>query len=356
MNATLNRSTDRNVLILAHDGFDALSRVLRSRRPGRSLMMRNLRKALGVVGVVAGFTSLATMLTVGCSGDDNNDGGTDSGPDVTTEGGKDVQNDVIGNDVTDGGGGDVDAGDPVAKFRDNTTNAFCAHFQTCCNGLDAGTFDMAHCLSAGPNSAWNGSNYELAKPGVLQRGNVTLNETAATSCLAGIATLSCPTITSSETLTATDNCYAATTGKLTVGSNCVASVECQPTAYCKFAGVDAGTTDGGIALGVCTALAGDGGACGAAPYGDPNFLSNECAYKGWHSPAQFCDYDSYPTGPYTCAPLRANGATCYFDNECASGICGTTDQDCLNTTCTCNTTRDYTQFCRDFAIKDAGTD
>lgn len=320
--------------------------------------MRNLRKAMGLVGAVAGFSTLAATLTIGCSGDDNNDGGTDSGPDVTTDSGKDVQNDVVNDVVGDVvNDGDAEAGiDPVAKFRSDVANAFCSRFQNCCNSLDAGTFDMNHCMSAGINSAWNGSNIELAAPGVLARGNVTLNNTAATSCLAGIATLSCPNITSSETLTASDNCYAATTGKLTAGANCVASVECQSNEYCKFAGVDAGTTDGGIALGVCTALAGDGGTCGQAPYGDPNFLSNECAYKGWHSPAQFCDYDSYPTGPYTCAPLRANGASCYFDNECTSGICGTTDQDCVNTVCKCATSRDYTQFCRDFAIKDAGTD
>ncbi len=47
--------------------------------------MRNLRKALGLMGVVAGFSTLAATLTIGCSGDDNNDGGTDSGPDVTTD-------------------------------------------------------------------------------------------------------------------------------------------------------------------------------------------------------------------------------------------------------------------------------
>jgi hypothetical protein len=306
--------------------------------------------------VVAGFSTLAATLTIGCSGDDNNDGGTDSGPDVTADSGKDVQNDVVGQDVVNDVVTDVDAGDPIAKFRQNTTNAFCSHFQTCCNALDAGTFDIAHCLSAGQNTAWNGSNLELSAPGVLERGHVTLNEPAATSCLAGIGTLSCPNITSTEINSTSDNCYAATTGTLATGQDCVSSIECVPSDYCKFAGVDGGTTDAGVPLGVCAALAGDGGACGAVPYGDPNFLSNECGYKGWHSPAQFCDYDNYPTGPYNCAPLRADGQACFFDNECASSLCGAPDQDCVNTTCTCVTTRDYTQFCRDFAVKDAGAD
>jgi hypothetical protein len=303
------------------------------------------------------MSSMSAGLMVGCSGDDNNgDSGPDSPNDNTTP---DVK-DVVQPDVGDGGGPDVvtDGGNPVLQFRVDLAKAFCNRFQTCCNGLDAGlgTFDFNKCVQLATASAYNGSNSQLNSLEVQARNLVTLDQTAAASCLAGMATLSCPAVTSSEVTTATSNCFAATTGTLNAGQGCLASIECKAGNYCKFAGADGGKSDAGTQLGQCAALQGQGQACGQAPpYGDPNFTSDECEYKGWQPPQRFCDYDSYPDASgYSCQPLRANAAHCFNDDECSSGICGTYGQDCINTQCTCNTTRDFTPLCGQLGIKDAG--
>jgi hypothetical protein len=313
------------------------------------------------MGILAGCTSAASVLVIGCSGDDNanNDGGPDGNADssMMDTGRADVVDsgpDVLSMDVSSM---DVDAGScPVCKFRTDLAMAFCTRFQTCCNNSDAGPFDLNKCLQTAALSAWNGSNAELNNSEVLYGPNVTLDMTAAQSCLAGLQTLSCPTITSMEINTVTDNCYKAVVGKLANGGPCISSIECQPGKYCKFEGVDAGKSDGGQPLGQCADLIANGQKCGQAPpYGDPVYAHAECAYKGWHSPPSRCDYDSYPdqTG-YVCAPLRTNGSVCFGDNECASGLCGNANQDCINTTCTCLTSRNYTPLCNALKIMDAG--
>lgn len=328
-------------------------RVSYARTREKELQMKNLRSAVGTMGVIAAFSS-AAMFLVKCSGDDNTDGGTDGATDVTTDS---VKPD---NFVPDGGGPDVTPDvvteSAVAVFRSNVANAFCTRYQTCCGTLDAGAFDLNACLQAASQSAWAGSNNDLTSAEVIQRGHAQLNTTAAQSCLAGLATLSCPTATNSEVNTLTDNCYGAVSGNLTAGGDCVSSVECQATEFCKFAGVDAGKSEAGTVQGQCATLVAQGQLCGQAPpYGDPTFASGECAYRGWHPPAAFCDYDSFPdAGGYTCQPLRANAAPCFNDVECASGMCGTLFQDCINTACTCATSRDYTGVCTVFKIKDAG--
>jgi hypothetical protein len=296
---------------------------------------------------------------VGCSGDDTSN--KDGGPDVTTDNQQpDVTNDNGQPDtsMTDGSG--IDGGTAVGKFKSDIAMAFCTRYQNCCNGADAGPFDLNKCLQTAGNSAWNGSSVELNNAEVVNGPNVQLDNTAAQACLAGLATLSCPIITSSgmtpEFKTVTDNCYKAVTGKLGAGSNCINSQECQITEYCKFAGVDAGKSDGGSTLGQCATLVSQGTLCGQTPpYGDPVYSSEECSYKGWQSSGNFCDYDTFPDASgYKCQPLRANNAACFADNECASGMCGNLNQDCINTACSCLTSRDYTPFCKALQIKDAG--
>ncbi len=316
--------------------------------------MKNLGRSVMVMGIVAGGTSVATMVTmVGCG---DNTIITDAGPDGTTDTGLDVKADTIGNDASDAGDANSDGPNAIAQFRTQVATGFCNHFQNCCNTIDAGPFNYAQCMQSATSSAWNGSNGELSTAEVIARGNVTLNSTAAASCLAGLSTLSCPAITSSEVNTVTANCFAAAIGTLGVGADCVASIECQPTEYCQFAGIDAGKTDAGSTLGQCATLIAQGQPCGQAPpYGAPAYTSEECEYKGWQPPAHFCDYDSFPdAGGYTCQPLRANSTPCFNDDECSSGICGTYGQDCIGTTCICSTTRDYTNFCLQLEIKDAG--
>lgn len=319
--------------------------------------MRSFQRAVTIMGIVAGTTAGASIVMTGCSGDDTTN--TDSGPDgkmdvvgdqntndAPIDTGVDAKDDVT---ITDGGPG------PVAKFKADIANAFCARFQNCCNASDAGPFDNNKCLQTATIAAWNGSNAELT-PEVLARGNVKLDSTASQACLAELATLSCPVITSNEALKVTDDCYNAAVGTLPVGGNCILSIECQKGEYCKFAGVDAGKSDAGTTQGQCANLIAQGSNCGQTPpYGDPAYASTECAWRGWHSPAEFCDYDTYPDASgYKCQALRSNNAACFADNECASGMCGNALQDCINTACSCLTSRNYLPFCTALKIKDAG--
>jgi hypothetical protein len=311
--------------------------------------MKNLGRIVTAVVVVGGSGAGASMSMVACNGDTTMDGG----PDVMNDNSvPDSAPDVVPLDASDASDGD--AGNPVVAFMQQETMAFCKRFQTCCNAADAGPFDYNQCLGVA-HGGWYGANASITAE-ILARGNVTVNQTSASSCLAGVATLSCPKIPASEVQTVTPNCYDAIVGTLTNGGACIDSTECQQGHYCKFAGVDGGTTDAGSAIGQCATLIAQGQPCGQAlPYGDPNELSTECEYKNWSPPGNFCDYDTYPDAAgYTCQPLRANNASCFYPQECASGICGTIGQNCFNTTCTCLTTTDFTPICNSLAIKDAG--
>ena len=311
--------------------------------------MKNLGRVITAMGLVAGASTLASMLVVGCGPDNTTDGGPDGMADTTL----DSPPDVVVVDASDAGKDSGPDANPIAAFIAQEGQALCKRFQTCCGKLDAGAFDLNKCVALS-GSGFEGSNSGINAE-VMQRGNATLNSTEATSCLAGLATLSCLTVGSTENVTVIGNCYGAVTGTLTAGAGCIESVECAPGNYCKFAGVDAGKSDAGTTLGQCASLIGQGQPCGFVPYGDPNFLSTECEYKGWQPGTKFCDYDSYPDASgYSCQAQRGNGIQCYFDEECTSGICGVVNQDCLNTTCTCLTSRDFSPVCTAFAIQDAG--
>ena len=316
--------------------------------------MRNLRKGVGTLATVAALSS-AAMMVVNCSGDDTGvgDGGPDSSLDTSPQ--PDVKTDTnpqpdAKSDVVEGGGL------TVAQYAASVGVSFCTRFQSCCNtSSDAGPFDVPKCEALATANAWQGSNSDIVNPEIVARNNMTVNQVEAQSCLAGLGTISCPIAPSTEVVTLSDNCFAAVEGTLSVGGACISSVECKSGNYCLFAGSDAGTTDAGTAQGRCAPLVAQGQPCGQNPPYNATFLSTECAYRGWQSPPEFCDYDTYPdAGGYACQPLRGNGATCYFDNECSSGMCGVIGQSCSPGPCTCLTTRDYSSVCKVFAIKDAG--
>lgn len=321
--------------------------------------MKNLSRAVAIMGTLAGVTSLASLVMVGCSGDDTST--KDGGPDVTMD---NQQPDGMMLDGTmDMGLPDADGGtvNLAVKFKSDVAQAFCTRYQGCCNTIDAGPFDFNKCVQTAGLSAWNGSSAQLNDPEVLNGPNVKLDPNNAQKCLASLATLSCPVITSSgnppEFKTLTDACYLAVVGTLNAGQACINSQECQATQYCKFAGVpDAGKSDGGKVFGQCATLISQGGLCGQAPpYGDPAYTSEECGYRGWQSTGNFCNYDTYPdAGGYKCTAERNNGDSCFADTECKSGMCGDLAQDCINTVCQCLTSRDYTSLCTSLKIKDAG--
>ena len=137
--------------------------------------MKNLGRAVTIMGVLAGISSMSAALMVGCSGDDNK---LDSGPDVVNDNTTpDVKTDSPPPDAGEGGtDADADVGNPVLQFRVDLAKAFCNRFQTCCNGLDAGlgTFDFNKCVQLATASAYNGSNSQLNSVEVQNRNLVTL--------------------------------------------------------------------------------------------------------------------------------------------------------------------------------------
>ena len=146
--------------------------------------MRKVDRTIGILGVVAGLSSAAAFLTVGCSGDDNNlDSGLDGSKDSTGDTNPgDAAPDVITPDVVTP---DSEAGSQVAAFKASLATGFCNRFQNCCSNYDAGKFDYNTCIKFATAAAWSGSNFGITQE-ILDRNNVTLDNTASSSCLAGL--------------------------------------------------------------------------------------------------------------------------------------------------------------------------
>jgi hypothetical protein len=282
------------------------------------------------------------------------DGGKDATTDQITPDGP--QPDVLVDTGVDGGGGS-DGGNNIQNFRVQVAQAFCARFQNCCNNVDAGPFDYSTCVAGITKSGVEGSSLGLPAE-VLNGPNVSLDMVEAQACLAGLATLSCPVVDTKEWKPLADHCMNAIVGSLPVNGQCIKPVECQKTAYCNYA-VDAGKSDAGTSYGLCANLLQQGAKCGQSSfyYSFNNlYSSEECGYKNWSEP-RFCNYDTDPNAAgFFCDKLRSNGTVCYGDNECATGLCvDVTDAGtCGLGTCQCQNTSDYTRFCKDLKIQDAG--
>lgn len=313
--------------------------------------MKNLHKAVGVMGTIAGVSVLTSMFVAGCSGDDTSmDAGKDATQDnnMMTEGGQDgMMADV------DAGPDSPDTGDPLLKFRADLATAFCNRFQSCCTGIDGGPFDYNLCMTAVTKGGVEGSSLDLV-PNVTAMGNITFDSTQAQNCISNLSTLSCPVVASMEWTKLVDSCFKAAQGKIGNGANCLRSTECQPGSYCNF--MDAGTNEAGTEQGKCAALLALNAKCGQLTEYSNNFSSEECQYRGWPPPARFCNYDSLNPATYFCDNLRANGVVCYTDNECASGLCVDVNDagTCDNNDCQCQATKDFTGLCKQLKIKDAG--
>lgn len=311
--------------------------------------MRTLRPLVAVGGMVAGAAFLSSAVLAGCSGDDSGtDAGKDTGIDspVADTGTPDVQ-------PSDTGVPDVqtDSGDPVESFRTQLANTICGRLQTCCG---ASQFDLAGCRNSFFDNGWYfshlGINYPF--PSVKKGGRVQLDSTSAQACLAGLATMSCPTLTSTEQKTLVSSCFAAIVGKQAPSAPCNNSIECQPGNYCNI-GADAGAPVDGGSVGSCNQLLDSGVRCGQEPYASWYYSSEQCAYKGGPTPARFCNYDDANPANWFCAPLRADNQPCYTDNECASKICD--DVGGGNFVCV-QSVNVGSYICPYFKLKDAGTD
>jgi hypothetical protein len=207
---------------------------------------------------------------------------------------------------------------PPNAFETDVALAFCGRMKACCGAFDGGTFDENTCVLAITTSGWEGFNSGLAVPGVKNANHFTLDSNMAQACLAGLSTLSCPSIGSAEYKNVTLACSRAIVGTQTTGGGCFDSIECKPTDYCSF------DPDGGT--GRCATLLEAGAACN----------TDECSHINGPNAALFC-------GSHVCAGLRANDQTCLSDNECQSGICTEIDAapSCADAGCGCSTDRDF---------------
>jgi hypothetical protein len=264
--------------------------------------------------LACGLLGLSASMA-GCSGDDNKGDAGDSGNDVTLDNfNPDVSNDV-GSDVVDAGNSDApyDATALIA-FPAQELAAICKRIQTCCYGADAGSTSLCESLF-GPGLEGNLSDVL----GLLDAGRLRLDTTAATSCIAGISTMTCgvfndvdsggTSITATEYSTIVQNCYSAIYGTIPIGQEgCTVAAECAPNAQC----VAATGTDGGATT-KCAALNGSG-------QGPCTLNSNwQCQYRGYlGTPALTCETAD---GGTECVPKLSNGANCTYSFECSSGLC-----------------------------------
>jgi hypothetical protein len=298
--------------------------------------MRNLRVLLVVVSAsAAGLGALAALAT-GC-GDDNSvasgDSGTDASGDTTTDAPGDTSPaPEAATDASDGGSADgdggsltdttpdgpLDAGNAVALFPQQVTQAYCQRLATCCAPNDAG-FDMNYCYTStlgqgGVNG--DGLGYYAGRI-PAEGGAIMFDSAKAQACLQDIAAIPCGIVTSQTYLQIRNDCYAALVGTIAVGgTGCTTTLDCAPQGFCNIVG-DAGT-------GTCVALSGGGGPC---------TVNEQCTYRGTGQPAQFCDNEGPDAGSYTCVPQSGVdggcGVTFYYEQECTSelcvspGVCGT---------------------------------
>jgi len=280
---------------------------------------------LGWVTVLAfGFNAFVWTGLEGCSGDDNTDAG-DANPDQTADVKQDVAPDVakdVTPDVMDAGP-DVTA---VIAFQNAYAAALCKRLDTCCFGaqLDASAGDAgrATCEANAKSSSLGGIEYaigEIGRPATLNSGHIDIDQTAATSCLAALSTLTCGTISGTEYAAMAKNCLGALKGNLATGTGpCVGSVECN-NGYCQLPG------DGGA--GSCVALSAQGQPC--SPIGNGN---DQCMYRGWlgatplrcdivETQANTCNFESADAS-FKCTPKTTNGNSCLYEWECATNTCG----------------------------------
>ena len=326
--------------------------------------MKRLER-LGWVSVVALGCNVAAWTSIeGCGpGDDKSDAGDGSSDQTTPDVKPDVSPDVADVNVGDvNDAGDADAPDvtEVVKFQQDYAAALCKRLSTCCYGpVDASAPDaaVAACEANAMSANVGGIEFaigELDRAATLNSGHITVNQTAATSCLAALSTLTCGQITGTEYSSMVKNCLGALSGTLNPGQGpCRGSVECN-NGYCEPP--DAGF--GPDASGTCVALSAVGQPC--SPVGGGN---DQCMYRGWLGSQQArCDIietddsGTCNTGPgtptYKCTAKTAQGGDCTFEWECASNTCGDT--------CSCiaaGSTWTYPFFgvCPSYFGADAGT-
>ena len=334
-------------------------------------MRRSLRTVTLVVGTVAGTTSGAALLALGCGGDDSvsgvqEDGSSDSTVDVnpdsplpdsapTTEGGVDAGNGGDTGNRSDGDAssasdsttitdssdfadiGDVQIDVPsLAQFPLAVVSAFCGRLEQCCimsqdiaspsqwnqNG------DGGGCV---PYLAANSGVFGVADHGAaLSSGHVVLDASTASACLREFLSFQCGTIAATSVRLAKGDCLGAMVGTLSVDAGpCADSLECASNEFCRNG--DSGT-------GTCVALGGLGQPC------TDTANSLDCDYLGLGGSSLYC---APGDGGATCQNALPADAGCTTNNACQSGAC-------VSPRCVSALAFSSTPTCRFFALPDAG--
>ncbi len=275
------------------------------------------------VGALVVCTTLVasggSAFLAGCGGDDTIvDAGSDaeaglkdSGPDTSDVNTIDVGADVLP-DTAPVDAGACDASE-ISQFAANMITTLCGRYSTCCFA-DAATFDEKACEKlANGAGGWEGASRALT-PSTLARCNLQFDPTAATSCLAGLKTFSCPAIAANEYSNTTQNCYGAVTGRLALNqTGCVDDVECVKGTFCAPA------KDGGSS---CLAIPAQGATCDKIDGVVVN--SNDvCANRGYVDRKLYCQRFVADGGVPSnqCLTPLANGSPCVANFDCASGLC-----------------------------------
>jgi hypothetical protein len=302
--------------------------------------MRNLARTSLMLGALLSASGALALVAVGCGGDDTSVGSTDGSADGTSmdaspdhhvgkdgeaadakkhkDGESEAESDDGGESEASDDGPAVDA-PTLADFPNTVNTAWCQRLADCCDGNDAGAFQLSECISGFGTAGW--LNVSLAN---TQSGHIAYDPANAAKCLGDIGAMSCGTLSSTAIEQQISTCGQAMVGKLDVGAKgCTSAWDCAPPAYCDNFEADGGVVDGGT--GTCKALAAAGSPC------QDLLSSTDCSEIGNGHPDNFCSPGD--GGGAVCTPEFANGVACNFAfYQCQSQICDNTTGLCQSTT------------------------
>jgi hypothetical protein len=266
----------------------------------------------------------------------------DGSADATADAGSDATSDVVNiPDAMPDASGDADAGDPIKQFFTTAIDTYCQRFATCCS-LSAAKFDADRCRTVIAAGGLSGSLGGLVQ--LPDYAKLSYNATAAQSCLTKLAAVTCTTVPVAEWVdTFRTTCPNAVTGTVASGGSCRKSVECVAGQFCEPSAGDAGT-------GTCKALRTVGAVCGDLGV-DKDGFANEAAHDSCSARSLgpgFCDDTAGgAAGTWKCGAATADGASCFYDFQCQSLICG-------GAAGTCGQPKDLSGACSAFTKADAG--
>jgi hypothetical protein len=308
--------------------------------------MRNFARAAVVFGSITAHCGAATVIGVGCGGDDTVVP-VDSSADIRTgdSPGIDVANGDTGSEAGDEGGDANDGGvyydvvpPPLDKFIETVMGTYCDRIGECCIPGKPANWDRQGCIDEQLTNYSVVDNLAGHRAATQNGGaGIQYDTTRAAECLFRLHDPNADpcTITSAEYLAIRDACYGALKGTVALNAKgCTDAIQCASPGRCD------------TSTGNCVPFLGDGGLCQT---------SDDCSYRGSYQPQLFCDDDPDrhpgPDGGWipTCSPLLPLNATCGnttdYEGACLSGVCN-------GLTCQNSLIQDLTGDC--VFIKDAG--